>query len=57
MDKYCKEVIRKYEEKHNITIKKENIPISVDTQPEMDTSDILDENGHRDFQHIIGVGQ
>ena len=57
MDEYCKEVIRKYEEKHKITIKKANIPISVDAQPEMDTSDILDENEHREFQHIIGVGQ
>ena len=57
MDEYCKEVIRKYEEKHKITIKKENIPLSVDIQPEMDTSDILKKKGHRDFQHIIGVGQ
>ena len=57
MDEYCKEVIRKYEEKHKLTIKKANIPISVNAQPEMDTSDILDENGHREFQHIIGVGQ
>ena len=57
MEEYCKETIRKYETKHNITLKKENIPMQVNVKPENDTSEILDESNHKDYQHIIGICQ
>ena len=57
MDEYCKEIIRKYENKHDITLKKENLPIPAESHPEMDTSDILNPEEHKEYQHIIGVGQ
>ena len=57
MEEYCKETIRKYESKHNITLKKENIPMPVDSKPETDTSEILDEAEHKDYQHIVGICQ
>ena len=55
MEEYCKEVIQKY--KQNVTNEKENIPLLVDEHPETDSPDILNEQDHRDYQHIIGVRQ
>ena len=57
MEEYCKEMIRKYESKHNICLKKETIPMPTDAKPETDTTDLLNEADHKDFQHIIGMGQ
>ena len=57
MEEYIKEVIRRYEAKHNITLKKENIPMPVDAKPEMDDTDFLSVEKHKQFQHVIGVGQ
>lgn len=57
MEDYIKEVIRKYESKHNLTLKKENNPMPVDARPETDTSELLIVVEHKEFQHIIGLGQ
>eukprot|EP00957_Ditylum_brightwellii_P098663 7516040-Ditylum_brightwellii.AAC.1 len=38
-------------------IAKESLPIGPKERPEMDDSDLLDEAEHKEFQHIIGVGQ
>ena len=57
MEEYCKEMIRKYESKHNTCLKKETIPMPTDAKPEIDTTDLLNETDHKDFQHIIGMGQ
>ena len=57
MEEYCKEAIRKYEKKNDITLKKENIPKPAESHPEMDVSDTLNADKHREYQHIIGVGQ
>jgi hypothetical protein len=38
-----------------MSLKKENIPLSVDSKPEMDKSDMLDTKEHREFQHIVGI--
>ena len=57
MEEFSKEAIRKYETKHSLTIKKENIPIAVDAKPELDDSELLNLDRHREFQHIIGLCQ
>lgn len=54
--KYVKEVLRRYQDKHG-TLKKENIPMSLKEHPELDASPLLDEEGIRNYQHIIGVCQ
>ena len=57
MEEYSKEAIRKYESKHNLSLKKENIPISPDAKPEIDETDLLALDEHREFQHVIGLCQ
>jgi len=54
---YIKEAIRKYEAKFDICLKKENIPMAKDAHPELDDSDFLNTEAHKQFQHIIGLGQ
>ena len=56
MEKYIKEVIRKYESKHG-SIRKENIPSSHNDHPEMDESPFLDEAGITHFQSVMGICQ
>jgi Reverse transcriptase (RNA-dependent DNA polymerase) len=53
---YIKEVLRKYQEEHR-TLPKKNIPMSPNAHPELDTSEPLDENGTKQYQKIIGIGQ
>ena len=53
---YTREVLRKYQEEFR-TLPKKNIPMSPDAHPELDTSEILNDNGIRQYQRIIGIGQ
>ena len=39
------------------TKKCENIPVLVDSNPEMDESDLLKEDGHNAYQHFIRILQ
>ena len=55
-EKYIKEAIRRFEQKHG-TLRKENIPHAADDHPENDDSPIMNEDGITDFQQIIGVCQ
>jgi len=57
MEDFIKEAIRKYEKKHNFTLKKENTPMPTDAHPEQDQSELLGTKDHKDFQHIIGLCQ
>ena len=57
MEEYIKEVIRKYETTHNLTLRKQNIPMPVKAKPELDDSELLETKRHKEFQHIIGVCQ
>lgn len=53
--KYIADVIRKYKQDFNITLKKQSIPMRTDSHPEKDTSDLLGAKEHKEFQHIIGI--
>jgi hypothetical protein len=53
---YIKEVLRKYQEEHR-SLPKKNIPMSPNAHPELDTSELLDDDGTRHYQKIIGIGQ
>jgi hypothetical protein len=54
---YIKEVIWKYQEEHR-TLPKKNIPTMLpNAHPELDTTELLDEEGNRQYQKIIGMGQ
>jgi hypothetical protein len=53
---YIKEVLRKYQEEHR-TLPKKSTPMSPNAHPELDTSELLDEAGTRQYQKIIGIGQ
>eukprot|EP00536_Pseudo-nitzschia_multiseries_P008477 jgi/Psemu1/20504/gm1.20504_g len=35
----------------------ENLPMKTDCHPELDNSELLNKSGHKEFQHIIGLGQ
>ena len=54
--KYLKEVFRKYQEKHG-ALPKENLPLKPKEQPELDDSEFANEDEHKEYLHIIGVGQ
>jgi len=54
---YIKEVLRKYETKHGITLRKENVPMHPKAHPELDSTPLLGKIEHQEFQHIIGLGQ
>ena len=56
MEKYIKEVIRRFENKHG-TLRKENSPHASNDHPELDDSPLLDSQGITDYQSIIGVCQ
>ena len=56
LEKYIKEVIRRFEKKHG-TLRKENVPSSPNDHPEQDDSPLLNEEGITDFQSVIGVCQ
>ena len=56
-ENYIKETLRKYELKHNVCLKKENIPMAMDPHPELDDSKLLSTEEHKHDQHIIGLGQ
>eukprot|EP00957_Ditylum_brightwellii_P020066 1513848-Ditylum_brightwellii.AAC.1 len=53
---YLKEVLRKYQEKHGM-LQKENLPLKPKEQPELDDSEFANKEEHKEYQHIIGVGQ
>lgn len=53
-EKYIKESIRKYETQHNITLKKEPIPMKVDSHPELDDSPLLDLEEHKEYHISLG---
>ena len=54
--KYVTEVFRRFQEKYG-TLKKENNPMSPKIHPELDDSELLDDAGVAQYQHIIGVCQ
>ena len=56
-ENYIKESIRKYETKYGHVLKKEPIPMKVKAHPELDQSPLLDTKEHKEYQHIIGLGQ
>jgi len=56
LEKYIKEVVRRFELKHG-TLRKENVPSSPGDHPENDDTALLNEEGITDFQSIIGVCQ
>ena len=56
LEKYIKEVVRRFELKHG-TLRKENVAISPGDHPENDDTPLLNEEGITDFQSIIGVCQ
>ena len=56
LEKYIKEVVRRFENKHG-TLRKENVPSSPGDHPENDDSALLDEEGITDFQSVVGVCQ
>ena len=53
---YTKEVVRKYQADFE-PVRKHNIPMDPKCHPELDTSPLLDEDGTKHFQRIIGVCQ
>ena len=53
---YIKEVLRKYQDEFR-TLPKKNIPMSPDAHPELDTSELLNEEEIRQYQKIVGIGQ
>ena len=53
---YITEALNKYE-KNYTALKKENIPMRPEAHPETDTSEFLSPSEHKEFQHIIGLGQ
>jgi hypothetical protein len=53
---YINQVIDKYQKDHR-ALPKKNIPMSPNAHPELDTSEPLDEEGTRQYQKIIGIGQ
>ena len=55
-EKYIKEVLRKYQEKHGL-IRDEKIPAAYNDHPEEDDSPLLDDEGITQFQSIIGICQ
>eukprot|EP00957_Ditylum_brightwellii_P210500 15365052-Ditylum_brightwellii.AAC.2 len=54
--KYLKEVLRKYQERHG-ALSKENLLLKPKEQPELDDSEFANEEEHKEYQHIIRVGQ
>ena len=56
LEKYIKEVVRRFELRH-ATLRKENVPSSPGDHPENDDTALLNEEGITDFQSIIGVCQ
>ena len=56
LEKYVKEIIRKFEKKHG-TLRKESVPHSANDHPELDDSPLLNSDGITDYQSLIGVCQ
>ena len=54
--KYVTETLRLFQSSHG-DIKKESLPMGVDSHPELDNSDFLDKENHKLYQHIIGLCQ
>ena len=53
--KYIKESIRRIEVLSKITIKRQSTPLLTGDHPELDTSEFLDDDGHRHYQMLIGM--
>eukprot|EP00957_Ditylum_brightwellii_P044479 3374267-Ditylum_brightwellii.AAC.2 len=56
MKNYVKEVLQKYQGEH-VMVAKENLPIKPKERPELDESEIVGEEEHKDNQKIIGICQ
>jgi hypothetical protein len=54
--KYVNEALRKFQQLYG-EINKENIPIPTKAHPELDDTNLLDAEGIKQYQHIIGVCQ
>jgi hypothetical protein len=54
---YIEEGIRQVEERLGITICEEKTPTKANDHPEEDTSDLLDNEMHREYQSLIGMLQ
>ena len=53
---YIKEVLRQFTKKYG-EVRKQPIPMKVKTHPELDDSAFLNDDGIKQYQHIIGVCQ
>ena len=56
MKKYVEEFLRGYQSRHGV-IRKENLPISINSRPELDNSPFVDSKNHKLYQHILGTCQ
>lgn len=54
--KYLKEVLKQFSNKYG-EVKKESIPMKPKAHPEIDDSPFLDDEGIKQYQHIVGVCQ
>jgi hypothetical protein len=54
--KYVNEVLRKYQSTYG-DIRKENLPIPTKAHPELDETPLLNAEGIKHYQHIIGICQ
>jgi hypothetical protein len=54
--KYVQGILRRFQLKYG-DIRKENVPMSPKLHPELDDSDSLGPDAHKQYQHIIGVCQ
>jgi hypothetical protein len=52
--KYIKESLRRVQAKFG-NIPKQSVPMANDDHPEMDASPLLDDDGHRDYQMLMGI--
>ena len=54
--KYINEVLKRYESQHG-ELRKEKIPIVNKDHPELDDTELLDDDGRRQYQSNIGIAQ
>jgi hypothetical protein len=54
---YIKEDIRQIEKRLEITLREEKTPMKTDDHPEEDSSEILDNDMHREYQSLMGMLQ
>jgi hypothetical protein len=54
---YIKEAIRQIEKRLEITLREEKTPMKTEDHPEEDSSEILDNDMHREYQSLLGMLQ